>query len=170
MRSKSGFTIVELLIVIVVIGVLATITIVAYNGIQNRANDTRRISDVSNMQKALLLYRTQSGSFPQAVPNPGYSTWEISTDPNFLNSLSSITSTKFSAPAGSVYWYRAFNAGEYGCPVNLGPYHILWAHDMKTQSAARIDSGPCTGQTLFVTSPTAGAFTVGANDYAVYGF
>ena len=33
-KSKSGFTIVELLIVIVVIGILAAITIVAYNGIQ----------------------------------------------------------------------------------------------------------------------------------------
>ena len=36
-KTKSGFTIVELLIVIVVIGILAAITIVAYNGIQSRA-------------------------------------------------------------------------------------------------------------------------------------
>ena len=38
--KNTGFTIVELLIVIVIIGILAAITIVAYNGIQNRANDT----------------------------------------------------------------------------------------------------------------------------------
>ena len=39
-RMKSGFTIVELLIVVVVIAILATITIVAYNGIQNQAKDS----------------------------------------------------------------------------------------------------------------------------------
>lgn len=33
-KSRSGFTIVELLIVIVVIGILAAVTIVAYNGVQ----------------------------------------------------------------------------------------------------------------------------------------
>lgn len=40
-KKQSGFTIVELLIVIVVIGILAAITIVAYNGVQNRANNTK---------------------------------------------------------------------------------------------------------------------------------
>ena len=40
MRKNVGFTIVELLIVIVVIGILAAITIVAYNGIQDRAKSS----------------------------------------------------------------------------------------------------------------------------------
>lgn len=41
-KQNSGFTIVELLIVIVVIGILAAITIVAYNGVQQRARDMTR--------------------------------------------------------------------------------------------------------------------------------
>lgn len=47
-KNKNGFTIVELLIVIVVIGILAAITLVAYNGIQARANDTAIKSDLRN--------------------------------------------------------------------------------------------------------------------------
>lgn len=40
-KSKSGFTIVELIVVIVVIAILASITLVAYNNVQKRALDTK---------------------------------------------------------------------------------------------------------------------------------
>jgi type II secretion system protein G len=63
-KQQSGFTIVELLIVIVVIGILAAITIVAYNGVQQRAKDTRRSSDVSHLKQLLELYKTDTGTYP----------------------------------------------------------------------------------------------------------
>ncbi len=59
-KSVSGFTIVELLIVIVVIGILAAITIVAYNGVQNRASDTSVQSDLRNIAKQLEVGRVDS--------------------------------------------------------------------------------------------------------------
>lgn len=62
-RKKSGFTIVELLIVIVVIGILAAITIVAYNGIQQRGRDAQRKSDLANIAKAYALYKVDKGDF-----------------------------------------------------------------------------------------------------------
>jgi general secretion pathway protein G len=65
-RTQTGFTIVELLIVIVVIGILAAITIVAYNGIQARAYDTRRAAEVSNVKKVLELYMLDNGVYPPA--------------------------------------------------------------------------------------------------------
>lgn len=53
-RKQTGFTIVELLIVVVVIAIFAAITIVAYNGIQNRSRDSSVKSDVSNAFKHLV--------------------------------------------------------------------------------------------------------------------
>jgi type II secretion system protein G len=61
--EKRGFTIVELLIVIVVIAILAAITIVAYNGVQQRARDSRRKSDLGNIEKALKLYAVDNGDY-----------------------------------------------------------------------------------------------------------
>jgi prepilin-type N-terminal cleavage/methylation domain-containing protein len=66
-KQQSGFTIVELLIVIVVIGILAAITIVAYNGIQNRAYDAAVQSDIDNVVKELRLYEASNGYYPAGV-------------------------------------------------------------------------------------------------------
>jgi prepilin-type N-terminal cleavage/methylation domain-containing protein len=67
MRRSRGFTIVELLIVIVVIGILAAITIVAYNGVQNRANDAVVQSDLENMAKAIQSYGAINGDYPDVT-------------------------------------------------------------------------------------------------------
>lgn len=66
-KTRSGFTIVELLIVIVVIAILAAITIVAYNGIQERSRMSRRASDVAAIRKALELYKADKGVYPPTL-------------------------------------------------------------------------------------------------------
>lgn len=63
-QATLGFTIVELLIVIVVIGILAAITIVAYNGIQGRARDAQRSSAMNNLKTAIELYYIDNGFYP----------------------------------------------------------------------------------------------------------
>ncbi len=66
-KSRSGFTIVELLIVIVVIAILAAISIVAYSGIQQRANNTRIISAANQVVKVVSAYIATNGNYPSNV-------------------------------------------------------------------------------------------------------
>ncbi len=69
--KQTGFTIVELLIVIVVIGILAAIVIVAYNGVQTRATNGSKISELKAWQKIFETYRAQVGNYP-AMADGGY--------------------------------------------------------------------------------------------------
>src|SRR5665647_3707929 len=66
-HKQLGFTIVELLIVIVVIGILAAITIVAYNGIQQRAVVASLTSDLDNSSKLLKLFQVDNSAYPATI-------------------------------------------------------------------------------------------------------
>ena len=81
-RRDGGFTIVELLIVIVVIGILAAITIVAYNGVQNRANNTK-IDTLAKevVDKAEVYAADHDGQYPtltQLKAGTASETWALS--------------------------------------------------------------------------------------------
>lgn len=89
---KSGFTIVELLIVIVVIGILAAITIVAYNGIQRNAVESSMKTELRSGSKLVETKLHLSGQYP--------------IDLNGLNNGQTLV-----ASSGSVYTYNSTGAG-----------------------------------------------------------
>jgi prepilin-type N-terminal cleavage/methylation domain-containing protein len=147
MKKPRGFTIVELLIVIVVIAILAMIVIVAYNSIQGKARDSRRLQDIESIVKALEIYKTTHGSFPAANSTPNASGWEVSTNgasaTNFLLALVSSSdgvskipvdptntgnSTDLS-PASNKnnyeYFYYQYAAGDNGCDASRGTYYVV---------------------------------------------
>jgi len=62
-RKQTGFTIVELLIVVVVIAILAAITIVSYTGIQNRAADAAVQSDLNALIKKAGIYQADNSRY-----------------------------------------------------------------------------------------------------------
>lgn len=62
--TSKGFTIVELLIVIVVIGILAALVVTTYNGVQQKARDTERKTDINALQGQMEAFQAQIGKYP----------------------------------------------------------------------------------------------------------
>lgn len=69
--KERGFTLVELLIVIVVIAILAAISIVAYNGIQQRARNSAAEADASKVQTKVEAWNSELASYPTAAQVTG---------------------------------------------------------------------------------------------------
>ncbi len=62
--NKKGFTLIELLVVIAIIGLLSTLSVVALGSAREKARDSKRLSDIKQVQTALELYYTDQGSYP----------------------------------------------------------------------------------------------------------
>lgn len=67
MRKHSGFTLIELMIVMAILAILAVSGLAAYTGYIKKARDTVRITDITNINKALLATITQSGQSPTTI-------------------------------------------------------------------------------------------------------
>lgn len=103
LKTKSGFTIVELLIVIVVIGILAAITVVAFNGIQNRANDVAVKNDLKNIATKAELFRVDNDRYPSFTGEIESMTFKASKPAYALNPTTATNITFCYADQGKDY-------------------------------------------------------------------
>ncbi|GAC1570092.1 MAG: hypothetical protein NVS3B23_00930 [Candidatus Saccharimonadales bacterium] len=108
-RKAEGFTIVELLIVIVVIGILAALVITTFTGIQQKARDTKRKTDIQTFQSQLEAYYTTNGNYP-TISNINTAGWVATNmkgmDPTGLQDPQGTSQTVVAAPAPKVYAYN----------------------------------------------------------------
>jgi len=90
LQPQNGFTIVELLIVVVVIAILAAITIVSYNGITGRANSSAAKATAVSVQKKAELYASDgpTGQYPMLYTNL---TTAASNTPYYLSGVNFTT-------------------------------------------------------------------------------
>ncbi|MBP9690879.1 prepilin-type N-terminal cleavage/methylation domain-containing protein [Candidatus Woesebacteria bacterium] len=63
---KNGFTLVELIVVIAIIGLLATVGVSSYNNVLKTSRDTKRKADLAEIKKVLAFYYATNGKYPQA--------------------------------------------------------------------------------------------------------
>ena len=66
--NKKGFTLIELLVVIAIIGLLSTLAVVALGSAREKARDSKRLSDLKQVQTALELYYTDNSAYPIVEP------------------------------------------------------------------------------------------------------
>jgi len=134
--NKTGFTIVELLIVVVVIAILASITIVSYNGIINRAHQSKLISDVASAGMLMSVDQSSSGIYPatRAEVNNGKG----------LNNDADITYTFHSAPTTFCITGISTHPGiknYYVSNKNLSPLEGTCPEDLGAQVATLAGNG-----------------------------
>jgi len=78
-KKQRGFTLIEVLVVISITGLLASIVLVALKDARGKSRDTKRKSDLHQMQTALELYYNEHNEYPN---------WTVSGNPQFFVNFS----------------------------------------------------------------------------------
>ena len=158
MDLRKSFTLIELIVVVVIIALLATLGLNSYSRIQKQARDTKRINDMRELKNALLIYRSMYKTFPANTDND-CSGWDTSYDgdfirnlenPNIIEKIPSDPLNKDSAACdghgtsnkGFNYFYYRYNASQaasYGCSPTQ-PFIVLGVGTMESSNGAHPQS------------------------------
>jgi prepilin-type N-terminal cleavage/methylation domain-containing protein len=120
-RDQKGFTIVELLIVIVVIGILAALVVTTYAGIQAKARDSKRQTDMQALQTQIEGFYASNNYYPSLadINDPTWRASEMkSLDAAALKDPSGSTSVLSGSEAtatGKQYGYVALDSSDAAC-------------------------------------------------------
>jgi prepilin-type N-terminal cleavage/methylation domain-containing protein len=155
-RNK-GFTLIELVIVIAVIGILATIALTAVSTAQARARDAQRLSDIGQIQIALKIFFARNDRYPDyndICHNPGDGGWNDTyytaatpvacVAPNqfiyelFSSGIVPIVPVDPLNTSTYYYSYYRYNAGDYGC---TRPYFVLGIRSFEALTKAPSGGG-----------------------------
>lgn len=121
--KQQGFTIVELLIVIVVIIILAGLVLVTFNGVQQKARNTERVTDLKALEAHLETYNAQNGKYPTLAnlnTQPGVGNWWIQDnlkglDKEALRDPKNASYTVASTPTANQYAYQPTDDNGNAC-------------------------------------------------------
>ncbi len=149
MKKHRGFTIIELLVVVAIIGILSSIVMVSLSSSKQKSRDAKRVSDIKTLQLALATYYSDNLQYPTNL-SP--------LVPNYLPVLPRDPSGTVACTSGSeasCYYYNGYRSGSGGCTAsNPAVLYQLGAKLEDVSSQALIDDvdfdfsalyGICTG-------------------------
>ena len=172
-KSQSGFTLVELLVVLAIIGVLAAIVTINFDQARKSARDKARKSDLQSLQLAVELYKSQNGRYPDRCPDAtgsnwsGPGDWDLSgfiTCENYISGLTPDyipalpTSPKNEYETNRGFMYKTDGKSYKIVVVNAVERDLITSYGDEFARCPRV----CASQ------PACANATPNSNDYAVY--
>ena len=130
--SSPAFTIVELLVVIAVIGILATITLVSFTGVTSRAKITVMQSDLSNSSNQLKIYQAFNNSYPTALDGSNCPTLPVADNTLCLKTSPNNTYTYTSDGTTFTLTETNTNGTAYGINNTSSPVALTQPTDCPT--------------------------------------
>ncbi len=149
-NKQQGFTIVELLIVIVVIGILAALVITTFTGIQQKARNTERQTDIKAVHGQVEAYYAQNGKYP-TLANMNSNAWRVANMKGLDNeAIRDPKGTGAGAPTSDTAPYQLAAAAG----ANVFSYTVLASDDTACDNTAK----DCAKYTLTSTYEGGGTF------------
>lgn len=148
--GRDGFTLIELVVVMAIIAVLASLMVGAFMSVKNSATDRKKVSGVREILPYLEAYNLKRGQYPAAV-STGACSWEVGNandnprpflDELSLVSFSPVPRDDTAGGAGNCTGYRYYRypAGSYGCPG--GSFYVLGIDDLRGVTSKPNASSP----------------------------
>ncbi len=128
-KRNKGFTLVELMVVMVIIGILAGLTLTAFVGSRKTARDGKRKADLEQIRSALEMYRADKGQYPPLdgggwctqISNPTYPQVKNALEAGYI---ASVPQDPLYAGTYQDYFYRRINNSQYALYAELETLNV----------------------------------------------
>ncbi len=155
-KLVSGFTLVEVIVVIGIIAILTTIAYASLTQIRAKSRDQKRVADVHEIQLALEYFYNKNGKYPEKI-------WPVGSE-NASSTLVGYLSAEPKAPtSGEIYNYFSIKTTSARCVS----YHLWTKLELKTAALDSRKGYDSTTQTSCLTSPV-GLSVNAASDPLIY--